>query len=331
LFEPFVQVDASMTRRHEGTGLGLAMVQRLIDLHSGGVAVSSAPGRGSRFAVWLPYRGAPPRPRRALSPAPMERAVPLALVIEDDDSSAHLLTRELEGQGIAVLRASTAEEGLVLAHKHRPDLIALDVFLPHIDGWQCLDRLKRDPATAEIPVVIVTVSSEHHRGLALGAVRVLQKPIERESLLALLNQLGLRGRPPPTVLVVDDDPGAVEILALHLQGVGINVLRAHSGREAIDMALAERPALLVLDVLMPGVSGFEVVAALKADAYARSIPIVIVTAKSLSGEERAELSGQVLRVVDKSGFSSDDFVSEVRRALAAVPLGANNGSKGNPR
>jgi CheY-like chemotaxis protein len=297
-------------------------VQRLIALHDGGVAVSSTPGRGSRFTVWLPYRAAVAAPEQAVSPSRIKRAMPLALVIEDHDLAARLLTRELEGQNVAVIRAATAEEGLVLARKHRPDLIALDVFLPHIDGWECLQRLKSDAATADIPVVIVTVSSEHRRGLALGTVGVLQKPIERESLIALLEKLGLRGVPPPIVLVVDDDPAAVETADSYLQAAGIKTLRAYGGRQAIDLALARRPALLVLDIMMPEVSGFDVVAALKADPYGRSIPIVIVTAKSLSAAERAELNGQVLRVVDKAGFSSDDFVSEVRRALAAAPSNA---------
>jgi PAS domain S-box-containing protein len=318
LFEPFVQVDASLTRRHEGTGLGLALVRRLVELHGGGLAAESAPGRGSRFTVWLPYRPVPEPSAEPPLPPPTARAVPLALLIEDNDASAHLLVRELEHHGLAVLRAATAEEGLVLARKRRPDLIVLDVFLPHIDGWECLDRLKSDEQTADIPVVIVTISSQLQRGLALGAVRVLQKPVARESLVALLAQLRLTGTPPPTVLVVDDDPAAVEIVALHLQAAGMNVLRAYDGRAAIEIALAQRPALLVLDVMMPDVSGFDVVAALKADAHGRTIPIVVVTAQTLSAEERARMNGQVLRVLDKSGFSGADFVAEVRRALASA-------------
>ncbi|HEU0199333.1 MAG TPA: response regulator [Burkholderiaceae bacterium] len=331
MFDPFVQVDASLTRRHEGTGLGLALVQRLVELHGGGLAVESEPGLGSRFTVWLPYRVVAEQPSEPPLPPPTARTVPLALVVEDNDASAHLLVRELEGQGMAVIRASTAEEGLVLARKRRPDLITLDVFLPHIDGWECLDRLKSDEETADIPVVIVTVSSEQQRGLALGAVRVLQKPIARQALVDLLTQLGLRGPPPPTILVADDDPAAVEIVAMHLQAAGMNVLRAYGGRGAIDMALTERPALLVLDVMMPEVSGFDVVAALKADPYGKSIPIVVVTAKPLGAEERAQMNGQVLRVVDKSEFSGADFLAEVRRALAAGPREALTTRGGDAR
>ncbi|HEU0199331.1 MAG TPA: response regulator [Burkholderiaceae bacterium] len=315
LFEPFVQVDASLARRHEGTGLGLALVQRLIDLHGGGLAVESTPGRGSRFTVWLPHR-APPQPPELPLPSATARAVPIVLIIEDNDASAHLLERELAGQGLQVIRASTAEEGLVLARKCRPDVIALDVFLPHIDGWECLDRLKSDEATAHIPVVMVTVSSEQKRGLALGAMRVLQKPLARGSLSRLLSQLGLHGTPPPTILVADDDPAAVEIAALYLQGAGMRVLRAYGGRDAIDMALTKRPALLVLDLMMPEVSGFDVVEALQTDPHGKSIPIVLVTAKQLSRDERTALSSQVLRVMDKASFSGTDLLAEVRRALA---------------
>jgi signal transduction histidine kinase/CheY-like chemotaxis protein len=331
LFEPFVQVDASLTRRHEGTGLGLALVLRLIAVHEGGLAVASVPGRGSRFTVWLPYRGLAELPSEQALPPPPARRVPLALVVEDNDASAHLLARELESHGMAVVRASTAEEGLVLARKRRPDLITLDVFLPHIDGWECLDRLKSDEQTADIPVVIVTVSSERQRGIALGAVRVLQKPIERESLLALLAQLGLTGTPPPTILVADDDPAAVEIVAMHVLSAGMNVLRAYGGRAAIDMALSRRPALLVLDLMMPEVSGFDVVAALKVDPHGRTIPVVVVTAKTLSAEDRAELNGQVLRVLDKSGFNGSGFLVEVRRALAAPRLAMSVDTNGASR
>jgi PAS domain S-box-containing protein len=322
LFEPFVQVDSSLTRHHEGSGLGLALVRRLVELHGGGLALASAPGRGSRFTVWVPYREAVERPSEESEPRPTAREVPLALVIEDDDASAHLLMRELESHGITALHAWTAEEGLVLARNRRPDLIVLDIFLPHIDGWQCLDRLKADEQTASIPVVIVTISSEQRRGVTLGAMRVLQKPIARESLLQVLDQLGLNRAPTATVLVADDDPAAVEVAAVNLQSTGLRVLRAYGGREAIDMALSERPALVVLDLMMPQVSGFEVVAALKDSPQGRSIPIVVVTGKELKAEERAQMSGQVLCVMEKSGFSATDFVAEVQRALAGERSGA---------
>lgn len=297
----------------------MALVRRLVGLYGGGLAVASAPGRGSRFTVWLPYRPASAAPVEP--PPPIARAVRLALVIEDNDAAARLLATELENQGLEVIRALTAEEGLVLARKHRPSLITVDVFLPHIDGWECLERLKSDPLTAEIPVVIVTVSALTQRGLALGAVRVLQKPVARDELLAVLAQLGLGGTPAATVLVADDDPAAVEIAAVHLQAAGMRVLRAYGGRQAITMALVERPALMVLDIMMPETSGFDVVMELRADAYGRTIPIVVVTAKQLSGEERALLNGQVLHVVDKAGFSAADFLDEVHRALAAAKRG----------
>jgi signal transduction histidine kinase/DNA-binding response OmpR family regulator len=321
LFEPFVQVDASLQRRHEGTGLGLALVWRLVELHRGAVAVASQLGRGSRFTVWLPYRAASPAPLQPPLPAPT-RAVPLALVIEDDDAAARLLTRELEAQGLAVTRAATAEEGLVLARRHHPDLIALDIFLPHIDGWECLDRLKADEQTADIPVVIVTTGAEPKRGLALGAVRVLQKPVAREALLDVLARLSLSA-PAATVLVVDDDPAAVEVAATHLQAAGMAVLRAYDGRQGIALALAERPALIVLDLVMPEVSGFDVVLALKAEVHGRMIPIVVVSAKRITAEERRLLNGQVLQVLEKGRFRSADFVAEVRRALAATRLCAD--------
>ena len=327
LFEPFTQVDSSVARRHAGTGLGLSLVRRLAELHGGTVGVTSRPGGGSRFSVWLPYRAvapaaqeertAPTAPAGAASTTP---AVPLALVIEDDDSVAELIAGQLRAEGFEVMRAATAEEGLVRAAKRRPQLITLDIFLPVMDGWEFMRRLKADPKLSGTPVVIITVSKDLAHGVALGARRVLQKPFAPEALVAALAGLvdvrpnGTRGTS-ARVLVVEDNVKAVELLATVLEAEGYRVLRAYGGAEAIEVAHSARPDLVILDLMMPEVSGFEVVRALRASAQTARIPIMVLTARDLSAEDHAHLNGAVSAIIKKSSFSRGELLAELRRAL----------------
>ncbi|MEW6312944.1 MAG: response regulator [Pseudomonadota bacterium] len=320
LFEPFTQVDSSATRRHAGTGLGLSLVRRLAELHGGTVGVASRPGVGSAFRVWLPYcefagTGAPAEPQVAATPAPRP-ALPLALVIEDDDRMADLIATQLHSEGFSVMRAATAEEGLVRAAKRRPDLITLDIFLPNMDGWECLRRLKVDPRLADTPVVIITISGDLGRGLALGARRVLQKPFAPEELAAAVTGLvAPHDGAAPCVLVVDDNVKAVERVATTLEAEGYRVLRAYSGDEAIAAARRERPDLLILDLMMPEVSGFEVASALRDSEQTARIPILVLTTRELSAEERARLNSQVSEILAKADFNRSALLAELRRAL----------------
>ncbi len=328
LFQPFIQIDSSLARKYAGTGLGLAMVRRLAELHGGVPAVASEPGMGSVFAVWLPYR---PADEAALRPAPQAAETVArtagtrrALVVEDDARAADWLRRELESEGFEVSRAGNAETGLLLAQQEMPDLVVLDVFLPGMDGWELLARLKAEAALAYIPVVIVSVAADQHQGYALGAAEVLQKPLQRDELLAVLAKLGFRPRPgqPYAVLVADDDPKAVEIISTFLENAGHHVLRAYGGRDAIESARRSHPDLVVLDLMMPDVSGFEVVEALKSMPDTHEIPIVVLTAKVLMAEDRLRLNGHVLDILEKSTFDGAQFVREVRRAMGRRPLAA---------
>jgi signal transduction histidine kinase/DNA-binding response OmpR family regulator len=329
LFEPFVQIDSSLARSQPGTGLGLALIRRLAELHGGTAGVASRPGEGSTFAVWIPLRTAdvtpaallPPRPAPELQPeqlAPATPSVRSALVVEDDDAAARLLTNQLRAEGFEVMRAATAEEGLVRAAKSRPKLITLDIFLPQMDGWEFLRRVRSDPELACIPVVIVSVSRDAEHGLALGATRVLQKPFVRDELARAL--AGLVPRDPDgkhaRVLVVDDNPRAIELLETYLRELPVDVLRAYSGSEAVRTARCGRPDLVVLDLLMPDMNGFEVVEALKAEPETAAIPVLVVTAKDLTPGDIQRLNGNVLSIVGKSQFDAARFRAEVHRALA---------------
>jgi CheY-like chemotaxis protein len=185
-----------------------------------------------------------------------------------------------------------------------------------MDGWEFLERLKAVPDLADIPVVIVSVAPNLEHGVALGATRVLQKPCTQEALrAALAGIVATGGAALCTVLVVDDNPQAVELLAGQLEGCECRLLRAFGGREALEAVRRERPDLILLDLLMPDLSGFEVIERLKADPATAAIPVIVVTAKDLSAEERAALNGSVRRIVAKSALEPRDFVAEVRRAL----------------
>jgi len=321
LFEPFVQADNSVARRFGGTGLGLSLVRQLAELHGGTVGMESRLGAGSRFSVWLPWRAAAPLAEGA--PAATEPdsaslpAAPLALVVEDDDSMADLIAAQLRAEGFQVIRASTAEEGLVRAAKSRPQVITLDIFLPEMDGWEFMRRLKAEPGLADIPVVIITISDDLDRGLILGAQRVLQKPFVREDLVAALAGLVARrpGGKAPAVLVVDDNVKAVELLAAMIEAEGYLVRRAYGGAEAIESARRMPPEVVILDLMMPHVSGFEVARALRESAHTARIPILVLTAKDLTAEDRASLNGEVSAIMAKASFSTRELLAELRRAL----------------
>jgi signal transduction histidine kinase/DNA-binding response OmpR family regulator len=318
LFKPFTQLSNTVTRSVEGTGLGLVMVHRLAELHGGTVAVSSEPGQGSCFTVWLPWRdhtAALPEVRTLIKAAP---AQPLALVVEDNSEAALLLSAQLETLGFAVRCVDSGEAALELVNQITPDLIALDILLPGMDGWQFLAQQKTIPSWSEVPVVVVSVVADRSHGFTLGAALVLQKPIGRDALLHGLEGLGLKpsaGRD-VTVLVVDDDPAAIELLASPLRQNRYAVLSAHGGRTGIELAQRHRPDLIALDLEMPDVNGFDVVEALKSSPETARIPIVVVTAQNLSAADRSRLNGHISEIVGKSQFSAELFVGEVQRALA---------------
>lgn len=335
LFQAFSQIDSSLARKFEGTGLGLAMVKQLAELHGGAVAVASAEGEGARFATWLPLRTAAQAAATSLCG---NGAVPgthaeikerLALVIEDDDGEAELTRLLLEAEGFRVLCAGSAEDALLLAQQHVLSLITLDLLLPGMDGWAFLQHIRDNERLAHVPVVIIAGLVDSNMALAGGAAAVLQKPISRAQLKASLTQLGLDPLPEHTytVLVADDDPKAVEVIAAFLPAPAYAVVRAYGGREAITLAQRLLPDLLLLDLIMPEVSGFDVVEALQCNTDTARIPILVVSAKQVTAQDRAALNGnpqQLIHIVEKSGFNQARFVAEVRRAL--LPQGMTGGN-----
>jgi DNA-binding response OmpR family regulator len=323
LFSPFTQIKNPLTRKFEGTGLGLATVWRLAQLHGGSVAVTSSPGVGSCFTVWLPWRaGAAASGAAHLAQETPRSANPLALVVEDDAMAAALMRFELETDGFRTRLVDSAEAALKLVGECTPDLITLDIRLPGMDGWDLLARIKDVPSWANIPVVVVSVDADHEIALSVGAAAVLQKPIGRAEFARELGLLGFRPTPARTitVLVVDDDPTFVELTSAYLSQPGFSVLRASGGQEGIELARRHLPDLLVLDLVMPDVSGIEVVEALKRDPATAQIPVIMVAAKELSAEDRLQLNERIHSLIDKGDLHEGRFLAEVRRACVRPGL-----------
>jgi PAS domain S-box-containing protein len=330
LFEPFSQIDVGLARKFEGTGLGLAMVKRLAELHGGTVAVESTEGKGSCFTVWLPLRALDAgmlTPARASTLAHIAAVAGArtALVVEDDLKSADLIRLHLEADGFTVLHAASAEAALVLAAQHPLALITLDLLLPDMDGWEFLSRIKEMPDLRRIPVVIISIMADRNKGFSLGAAAVMQKPISRQELYESLVDLGLfplaQGQT-LKVLIVDDDPKAVELIAARVLGLVSTVVRAYGGREAIDAARRELPDLIVLDLMMPDVNGFAVVEALQERADTSRIPVLVVTAAQINAEDRGKLNGYVTTIMEKADFDRERFTAEVRRAMSGRMVSA---------
>jgi PAS domain S-box-containing protein len=324
LFQPFSQIDSSLARKFEGTGLGLVMVKILAELHGGTVAVASAEGEGSRFAAWLPLRSttqtpAPPQVAAATALVAAVAGDRTALVIENDDQAADLIQMLLEAEGFAVERAASAEAAFPLARNRRFTLITLDLMLPGMSGWEFLQKTRDIENLAQVPVIVITVAVDD-MAPATGAAAVLIKPISRSRLTATLASLGLppRARRTYSVMVVDDDPKAVEVIAAFLPPPTYEVVRVYGGSEAIMLAQRLRPDLILLDLMMPDVDGFDVINALQQNSETAQIPVLVVTSKHIMPQDHALLNGNrenCVRIVEKAGFNHARFVSEVQRIL----------------
>ncbi|MCU0291106.1 MAG: response regulator [Thermoanaerobaculaceae bacterium] len=318
LFQPFTQADASTTRRYGGTGLGLAITRHFCRMMGGDIAVTSEPGRGSTFFVRLPARvgavaGSTPAASREEAAA---SAKPIALVIDDDAGVRELMERFLVKEGWHVVGAASGREGLERARVLRPDVITLDVMMPGMDGWAVLNQLKNEPDLASIPVVMLTIVDNKNLGFTLGASDFLTKPVARERLLGAVSRYR-RVEPSCDVLVVDDDPETRAALRGVLEAEGWSVCEAGNGRDALERVASRPPAVILLDLVMPEMDGFAFSAELRRRPGWRSIPIVVLTAKDLSGDERTFLDECVRKVLHKGELSGEGLLAEVRDLLAS--------------
>ena len=314
VFDEFSQADESTTRNFGGTGLGLAITRRFCRMMGGDIEVESEIGRGSTFTIRLPLRveiAAILPPSAGEAPAQGSDTI---LVIDDDPVAVELLGRTLTGAGFRVVSASDGEEALKLARSLRPRAVTLDVIMPGMDGWAVLRQIKEDPETRSIPVVMVTMTDDRDMGLALGATEFLTKPIDRSQLLTLLEPYR-NAVAAGDVLVVDDSAEVRDVVCRALEREGLAVRQAGNGAEALERVGERSPALILLDLMMPVMDGFQFVMELRKNPAWRSIPIVVVTAKDLSEQERRRLNGDVAGLVQKRGLSRDALLDEIRRLV----------------
>ena len=317
IFEEFQQVNAGHPAAQEGTGLGLALARRFVELHGGRIWVESEAGAGSTFTFILPHAATLAASSRAVGPPILEtpdNGRNTVLVVEDDAGAVNLLRRYLDGAGYQVAVAADGEAGLELARRIRPFAITLDVLLPDFDGWEFLIQAKADPAIADIPVVIVSMVDERGKGFSLGAADYLTKPIAGQELLTALKRLTPSAKPGlsrPTVLAIDDDPMALHLIETILVPAGYDVWKAVGGKQGIELAESGRPSLVVLDLLMPDVDGFAVVEALRSGEATRSIPIVVLTARSMTSADKERLRGRITYLAEKGEFDTTAFVGLV--------------------
>ena len=326
LFEAFTQADTSMTRRFGGTGLGLVISRRFCRMMGGDITVESEMGQGTVFTITLPERVVeekreeekktePNAAAEANYPAPPPGAS-IVLVIDDDPRVHDLLRRSLAREGFHVETASSGEEGLALARKLQPEAITLDVMMPGMDGWAVLSELKRDAELADIPVVMLTIVDDQTMGYSLGAAEYLTKPIDRDRLASVLKKYAATGLV-RSALVVQNDPAGRDMLCRLLEGNGWSVTTADSGVAAVERLKERRPAVILLDLTMPGRDGFEFVAELRKRPEWRDIPVVALTVKDLTPEERLLLNGQVGIVLRKGAYQTEELLRETGRLVAS--------------
>jgi CheY-like chemotaxis protein len=321
IFEEFSQADDSTTKNFGGTGLGLALVRKFCHMMGGDIWVESTEGEGSSFILELPAivieaETAVETQEASLAPEPDKLGIPAGggsiLVIDDDRNARDLIRRSLESEGHNVIVAASGDEGLVLARDTRPSLITLDIIMPGRDGWSVLQELKDDPDLRDIPVIMVSISNDRKMGSALGAIDHLSKPVDRGKLKALVKRYSKKGR----ALVVEDDEAAREVVARALASIGWTSVEAENGAVGIEKFGDGKFDLIILDIMMPVMDGFGFIRELRKTEIGRSVPIVVLTAKDLTKQERKELNGNVEEIFLKEETSVDDLVKQIEEQLA---------------
>ena len=317
LFKPFSQADASTMRRFGGTGLGLALSRTLAQMMGGDIEAESTPGVGSRFTLRLPLQETPAVPDYLEAQHALGDVV---LVIDDDEAVLDMVSRYLEKEGFDTVVTSDPARGLELAKELKPLAITLDILMPDMDGWEVLRALKADEQTADIPVLMLSVVSDAERGLALGAAEYMQKPIDRERLLATLARWRSESEE-DVVLIVEDEPDVRELMRRTLEGDGWTVREAANGREALE-AMEQGPSAVLLDLMMPEMDGFEFLGEVRSNPDWGGVPVIVLTAMELSADQRRRLEVSAQRVMFKASLSNDDLLKETRDALQRLVKGA---------
>ncbi len=347
LFNPFQQLDASTTREYQGTGLGLALVKKFTQLHGGDVWLESKDGEGSTFGFSIPIKNKdvieshtqsttqpsrePTRPeipaiseevdtKQIKSKAPhisvpenSDGSEPLILVIEDDPRSRELLTLSLVEAGYRVVAATNGRDGVTMAKVMKPFAITTDIMMPGMDGWDVLNNLRTNEKTSRIPIIIISMVDDRNIGLASGAADYFVKPVDKNTLLDTIENLKSSiNTTSPRILIVDDEPDALELMCSIVETAGFKPLRAHGGQEGIDITEKEHPDAIILDLMMPNVSGYDVLTTIKSKTGTKDIPVIICTAKDIISDDMDKLRGKVISVMHKGEFTKEELVEKLK-------------------
>ncbi len=324
LFQRFSQADISLTRKFGGTGLGLAISRRFCQMLGGDIRVESEAGKGSTFTMELPRRAPEdvPGPVRAAvegisKGAPRALAGDTVLVVDDDPTAHDIMRRVLEKEGYHVESAFSGEEGLRLARATKPIAITLDVVMPAMDGWAVLAQLKADPALASIPVIMVTMLDNQAMGLSLGVADYLLKPVNRDHLVHVLEKYRTPDAP-VEVLVVEDDGATRDLIERLLSRERVTVVTAENGRIGLDRMRDRHPSLIMLDVMMPEMDGYEFLRRLRENPSWQGIPVIVLTAKDLTSADRAMLEGRAQLVVRKDTSDIEQLREKIGEQLRGI-------------
>ncbi|MHC2105470.1 response regulator [Methylobacterium sp. CM6246] len=320
LFERFTQADASTTRKFGGTGLGLSITRAFASMLGGTIAVASEAGRGTTFTVSVPARIAgtndAPQVDEDTGPTPSDDASGrgVVLVVDDDPATRDLLTRFLKRDGFQVAAAVDGREGLDMAHRLRPRVILLDVTMPQMDGWSVLRALRGDTELGNTPIIMVTALGERNLAFSLGATDYLQKPVDWDELHGVMDRFRPQDHEGP-LLVIDDDDDTRDRMAARLSREGWRIVAAENGKVGLAAVAAERPCLVLLDLMMPEMDGFTFLSILRAKPEWGSIPVVVLTAKDVDGEDRRRLAGQADSVLRKGQVGLDELPALLRSVV----------------
>jgi PAS domain S-box-containing protein len=324
LFKPFRQATQGKGMNRQGMGLGLAITRELVRLHGGRIWIESEVGKGTRVSFTIPMMvdaAAEGLMRAGMLLETLKRQnppegtrKPLALVVEDSPQASALLRMHIESAGYEVEIARDGVEAVEKAKRLHPSVITLDLLLPVKDGWAVMQELKRHPLCKHIPVIIVSIIDEKSLGFSLGAVDYFIKPVNKQDLLEAMDRVRLNRRDGairPTVLVIDDDKTATDLIQVILENEGYRVLKAFRGKDGVELAAREHPDLIILDLIMPEVSGFNVAFQLRQIPATRNIPIIVLTSMELDDDTQIQLSSYAASLLSKGSFTKKDLLREI--------------------